>query len=1006
MRKITSLLTLLLLFVAGTAVAQISDVSELSNNKQYLLSTVRGSLGVRSDNTLGSSNTAAADPCTASNFAIIQFAGNYYLYSVEAKKYITNSGGEIDDPGIDNTHALSIKKNNDNFVLDFASTGKTININNSTKGIDISDWGTTYVSWGYSSCYDDGNQFTITEVDDFDPTEAMSVFPIVVEVTYELYESDGTTFVTRETVSQEQNSEVSIPASMSSNYYDFVTEGTIGSSAVTIKVTRTLKSGIVYPYTNVSNDKAYTITCGRGSLGTYNGEHLSSTNPSGGDNKVTEAGQFAIISYEGNYYLYSVDASKFVTNLNNGDYSDTPSADYALTFGETTAPLYQISIGSSMYINVNNNLYGLQVVNYTNRDDGNQLYISEAGSFDPTAALAALEEYFHPSYTVTYVVKDTENNTLYTSEPVGTTLGASITTLPDEYKRADFYTYNTIDLTVSETSTTAEFTATLKAQEEWPVIYTEDATSPYYYNLKIRGKYIVRQEDNTVINQTASEPFNPAAAWAFIGNPYDGFRVINQQAGTNYFLMYDEIRIARHGVECTTLRENDTRTWYIETNNNTSYPGGFVLRAAENTEVYLHQRTDNGLSTCSVTEWSAVHNDDGSTIVASTDEDVLQQVYDALKAVPFGDGLNQYTATGKTTSEINTALDEANTALTTKNTSAYAEIYANLLEVGAAITLNMPETGKFYRIKSSAQNAYVSSVTGVEVDPSIADGYKTFFTTSGTSDEAATVWFWTADGKLVNFATGLNSNNFAAAGVGEAGVTFDFQEASNGVGQYWVHTSESKYWYGGVPTLDNYSDVSGTANTLFTLEEVTVLPVEISAAGQRTFSLPVAWEVPAGVTVRYATRAHDNLLTLEDAAVSAVAANEAVVLVGDEGTHDVTLADEGEILGSVLTPTALGGTVVAADVNAYVLAKPAEEVVFALLADDDRAIAGFKAYYVLETTGDAPAYLLIDDELTGIASVNAAAQAGRVVYDLQGRRVSALQKGGVYVVNGKKVLVK
>ncbi|MBR1733767.1 MAG: hypothetical protein IJ729_08580 [Alloprevotella sp.] len=163
------------------------------------------------------------------------------------------------------------------------------------------------------------------------------------------------------------------------------------------------------------------------------------------------------------------------------------------------------------------------------------------------------------THSVTYVVKD-RGTTVFSSDPVTVNEGTVVTELPSEYQRAAFYSYNTVNVTV-DADQEVVFTATLK--EDIPVNFTLDAESPLYYNLKIRGNYLVRQSDNSVRNQSTSEPFNPAASWAFIGNPYAGFRVINQEAGANYFLMYDEIRIPRHAVECTTLREGDTRTWIL-----------------------------------------------------------------------------------------------------------------------------------------------------------------------------------------------------------------------------------------------------------------------------------------------------------------------------------------------------------------------------------------------------------------------------------------------------------
>jgi len=75
-----------------------------------------------------------------------------------------------------------------------------------------------------------------------------------VMVTYNLYESDGSTFVSRADNLQLKSSSVSIPSSLKSvvssyeaNDYDYATSGTIGTTDCTITVTRTLKSDTYAP---------------------------------------------------------------------------------------------------------------------------------------------------------------------------------------------------------------------------------------------------------------------------------------------------------------------------------------------------------------------------------------------------------------------------------------------------------------------------------------------------------------------------------------------------------------------------------------------------------------------------------------------------------------------------------------------------------------------------------------------------------------------------------------
>ena len=67
----------------------------------------------------------------------------------------------------------------------------------------------------------------------------------------------------------------------------------------------------------------------------------------------------------------------------------------------------------------------------------------------------------------------------------------------------------------------------------------------------------------------------------------------------------------------------------------------------------------------------------------------------------------------------------------------------------------------------------------------------------------------------------------------------------------------------------------------------------------------------------------------------------------------------------------------------------------------------FRSYIMVAKSANAPATLIwTDDEATGISSLKADIQNGKAdVYDLQGRRVLNPVRG-LYIVNGKKVIVK
>lgn len=69
------------------------------------------------------------------------------------------------------------------------------------------------------------------------------------------------------------------------------------------------------------------------------------------------------------------------------------------------------------------------------------------------------------------------------------------------------------------------------------------------------------------------------------------------------------------------------------------------------------------------------------------------------------------------------------------------------------------------------------------------------------------------------------------------------------------------------------------------------------------------------------------------------------------------------------------------------------------------ALDANKAYLAVPATVEAREGFVFGDETTGINNVNANVNENQEVYDLQGRRVAQPTKG-LYIVNGKKVLVK
>ena len=72
--------------------------------------------------------------------------------------------------------------------------------------------------------------------------------------------------------------------------------------------------------------------------------------------------------------------------------------------------------------------------------------------------------------------------------------------------------------------------------------------------------------------------------------------------------------------------------------------------------------------------------------------------------------------------------------------------------------------------------------------------------------------------------------------------------------------------------------------------------------------------------------------------------------------------------------------------------------------DDKPVVRANRAYLTAPAAASVKSFFL-GDAATGISGVMNAVATGDI-YDLGGRKVSKLQKGNVYIINGKKVAVK
>lgn len=243
-------------------------------------------------------------------------------------------------------------------------------------------------------------------------------------------------------------------------------------------------------------------------------------------------------------------------------------------------------------------------------------------------------------------------------------------------------------------------------------------------------------------------------------------------------------------------------------------------------------------------------------------------------------------------------------------------------------------------------------------------------------------------------------------------------ESGRSAQHYLMANTNDKKFHNGGETVIYYTASNNTC--AFYLEAVpqqqnafttTALTVGTVRANIATYSSPFPVKLPDDVDAYIAKQGGENKVVLQKI-TGALPANTGVILSSETAKKDcIPTARTTEPLATVnaadnmLKPTT--GSAVAADVNAYILSQNNGTAVFKKLSSSDRTIKQYKAY--LELDGAQSAQLMnfafAGSDLTGIQNVTETSAKSKTAYDLAGRKVGKLQKG-IYIVNGKKVIVK
>ena len=671
----------------------------------------------------------------------------------------------------------------------------------------------------------------------------------------------------------------------------------------------------------------------------------------------------------------------YIVSAATGTFNKSWASEWAFTTSKLTP--------AALKLTTTNNAGNMQ-------GNGNEMYLySGKDVFECTYRLSVSFPYQIAGYSFTYVDKgSTHDKTITIGEEV-----YNVTTEEQTIVVNDLATTST-EFTLKGSNEKVTFTNfKVNIKSALPFVYAdsyENITQWYYIQMNPTdasngqkyAKYSANNElgcaDKTI---TPTDGSTKIYAWAFVGNPIDGFKVYNRSLG-------GDVAVHSTGSGPLTMQAGGT-AFMVDASSNAG-DGYFCFKTPSNN--YWN------LSSNKVQHWS---KDGGCTILLTpVDEDpdlaaiklaALATVAGKVNTLGTTLGHYTYTAGGKklyTLDAVRIALRDADTD---------AEITA-LLE---SYELNMPQNGQFFRIRG---------ISGKYIDASSI--YNNAQATTGqmsmkSAEEcnyAGTIFYLDSKGQLLNYAKGTyikQTSEIGTVGDTNKGVwTFEesprpgkakYALSSTTTGSAGAHLHDSG-------NCANRCDRNCGENHDFTLELVTELPLTIHSSGKSTYSAPEDLEIPDGVTVYYAKRNDGETIRMAPL-FDVIPANTGVVVAGAGETTVNFPITTGvtQLENNLLKPVVEAKAVTPESGNSvFVMATKNDVTGFYPLSTTNNVIGGHKSYLEIRATSAARLSIVWDDTETGIFETEGGEQ-NTEIYDLTGRRLDKPVKG-INIIGGKLVI--
>lgn len=767
-------------------------------------------------------------------------------------------------------------------------------------------------------------------------------------------------------------------------------------------------------------------------VGGANGNYVCIKNA--GLNATTKADNIAYFKVEagsadGQYYLYCVSNSKYVS------YSDTGKGAGKVTFADDRTSAKQWKIVTE---NNATDKFDIIPAEIASPDNGSSSWNWFGGVGNQLGFYDANDG--NSSWTFDAVVENATVSIKFNSNEVDSksynylAVGLVKTAMP-------VLNYTTAASMVPETVAEGTTAYTVNLAENLPFVKSENFDNAKWYLMDMHSNdtgnddvnsgrkhymwtYVAADQDVTLPQMVMNDEtkITDNMQWCFVGDVVNGFKIYNKAAGSTMTLRKASIgNNDAVGNTASVMSTTDDHNKFKLYPTTTGIANGFCFKL-DGDDYYLNtQQTDpKDWNTKVLRGWNKT--DGGSTcrvfapnkFVADAAR-LYNNLYVKVSELPAGAiGANSYLEDGNNLETLKSQYAAATAeGYTTEQVNALAGTMEKVN--AAAANATTVETGKYYRLYNATDKKYLcvraTNNAQMTTDASMGKAVSSVVTFADAETgrfrmkvEGKTFGKYVTDNRAIT----LEEDNSGAKGsyvVAHTGTTFTFYDYASNNAHSYLHCNN----VGGAGNVVGWEALGEISPSYWHVIEATDVEIDMTAQGDKKYAsayLPFGVSNVAGATA-YTGALNAEKNAIDMTATTAVPANTGFVLVGTADKATLTIGTADAISGTnALTGSNFNTALTdATRANYLVFGVNAGNVGFYAPSSSVTSIPANKAYINASAVTGSAIALNFGNTVTGInaATINNG-ENNAPIYDLSGRRVWAPVKGGLYIQNGKKLV--